>query len=146
MATTWPDCQIPPVPQLVTSQPPFALATPTFRHRALASLAARAPIGPGREVALAWFLCARLVDGAIGIPRLSGAARSARSAAARSWLASAGLPAACRLSLAKVMDACGVEGDADHRTIARAVADALGATAEHLDAAARAELEPLARP
>lgn len=137
--------QIPPVPHPVASQPPFALATPAFRHRALASLAARAPIGPAREVALAWFVCARLIDGAIGEPRLSGSTRAARTAAARSWLATAGLPAACRLSLAKVMDACGAEGDADHRVIARAVADALGATSDHLDAPARAELEPLSR-
>ena len=145
VATTPPNREIPPVPHLVASQPPFALATPAFRHRALAALAARAPIGPGREIALAWFLCARLIDGAIGAARLSGAARASRSAAARSWLASAGLPAACRLPLARVMDACGTEGDADHRLIARTVADALGATGDHLDAPARAELEPLTR-
>lgn len=128
----------------IAVQPPYALANPAFRHRALAALVARAPIGPAREVAIAWFVCARLIDGVRGTGRLSGAARSARAAAARSWLSSAGLPAACRMPLGKLIDACGGDGEPDHRRIARAVADALGATGEHLDGPARAELEPLA--
>ena len=101
-------------------------------------------MGPAREVALAWFLCARLLDGAVGTTRLSAGVRGARATAARSWLASAGLPAACRMPLAKVIDACGVDGDVDPQRIARTVTDALTATAEHLDGAARSELETLA--
>lgn len=137
--------EIPRVSQPAAPQPPFALSTPTFGHRGIAALAARAPMGPAREVALAWFLCARLIDGATGPVRLSGPARSARAAAARSWLATAGLPASSRMALGKLMDACGAEGDPDHKRIARAIADALAATAEHLDPPTRAEMEGLAR-
>lgn len=144
VATRRPAGEIPRVSQAATVQPPFALSTPTFGHRAIAALAARAPMGPAREVALAWFVCARLIDGATGQARLSATARSARAAGARSWLATAGLPAACRMALAKVMDACGGEGEPDHKRIARAVAEALAATADHLDAPTRAEMEGLA--
>lgn len=144
MARPLPHGQIPGVSHPAAVRPPYALATPTFRHRALAALVARAPIGPGREVALAWFVCARLIDGVRGEGRLSGSVRSARAAAARSWLSSAGLPATCRMPLGKLIDACGGEGEPDHRRIAGAAADALRATSEHLDGPARAELEPLA--
>lgn len=138
--------QIPRVSQpSLGAQPPYALAIPVFRHRALAALAARAPMGPAREVTLAWYLCARLIDGATGPQRLSATVRHARAAAARTWLASAGLPTSCRMSLGKLMDACGAETEPDRQRIARSAADALGATAEHLDPAARAEVELLAR-
>ncbi len=137
---------IPPVPQpAAAAQPPFALAIPVFRHRTLAAHAARAPMGPAREVALAWFLCARLIDGATGQRRLPATVRQARAAAARSWLASAGLPSSCRLALGKLMEACGTEGEPDRQRLARAAADALAATADHLDPSARAELESLTR-
>ena len=41
------------------------------------------------------------------------------------------------------MDACGAEAEPDRQRIARTAADALAATAEHLDAAARAEVDQL---
>jgi hypothetical protein len=139
--------EIPRVSQpSIGAQPPYALAIPVFRHRALAALAARAPMGPAREVTLAWYLCARLIDGATGAQRLSPSVRHARAASARSWLSTAGLPTSCRMTLGKLMDACGSEGEPDRQRIARAAADALGATAEHLDPSARAEVELLARP
>lgn len=138
--------EIPRVPHhAAAAQPPFALAVPVFRHRTLAALAAKAPMGPAREVALAWFLCARLIDGTTDPFRLSAPVRQLRAAAARSWLASAGLPSACRIALGKLMDACGSEGEPDRQRIARAASDAMSATAEHLDPAARAELEALTR-
>lgn len=139
--------EIPQVSQpSIGAQPPYALAVPAFRHRTLAALAARAPMGPAREVTLAWLLCARLIDGATGAQRLSASVRQARAAAARTWLASAGLPTSCRMTLAKLMDACGSEGEPDRQRIARSAADALGATVQHLDPSARAEVEHLARP
>lgn len=147
MATGTGRREIPRVSQPpVGAQPPYALAVPAFRHRTLAALAARAPMGPAREVTLAWYLCARLIDGATGPQRLSAQVRHARAAAARSWLASAGLPTSCRMPLGKLMDACGAEPEPDRQRIARTAADALGATAEHLEAAARAEVEQLAAP
>jgi hypothetical protein len=139
--------EIPRVSQpSIGAQPPYALAVPVLRHRTLAALAARAPMGPAREVTLAWYLCARLIDGATGPHRLSPAVRHARAAAARSWLASAGLPTSCRMTFAKLMEACGADGEPDRQRIARTAADALGATGDHLDPSARAEVEQLARP
>lgn len=138
--------RLPPVSQHAPAPlPPYGLAAPEFRHRALAALAARSPIGPGRDVALAWFVCARLLDAALGTARLSAATRSARASAARTWLASAGLPAACRLPLGRLMDACGTEGPPDRAKVAKAMAEALRVTAPHLDAPARDEIEALAR-
>lgn len=139
--------QIPRVTQHAPAPlPPYGLPAPAFRHRALAALAARAPIGPERDVALAWFVCARLLDGAIGAPALSGAARSARAAAARTWLASAGLPASCRVPLGRLMDACGTEAQPDRAKLAKSVAEALRVTSPHLDQAARDEIDALTRP
>lgn len=146
MATGTGAGEIPRVSQTsIGAQPPYALAVPAFRHRALAALAARAPMGPAREVTLAWYLCARLIDGATGTQPLSATVRQARAAAARSWLASAGLPTSSRMTLGKLMDACGAES-VDPARIARAAADALGATSAHLEAPALAELEPHTRP
>jgi hypothetical protein len=146
VATAAGGCEIPRVSQHAPAPlPPYGLPTPVFRHRALAALAARAPIGPERDVALAWFLCARLLDGAGGAAPLSPAVRASRAAAARTWLASAGLPAACRVPLGRVMDACGTEGDPDRARLAKALAEALRVTGSHLDAAARDEIETLAR-
>lgn len=135
--------QIPPVSPISTIAPPYALATPSFRFRALAALAARAPIGPAREVALAWFVCGRLLDGVAGPGRLSASVRSARATAARTWLAGASLPAACRPAFARLVDLCG-EGDPDHVRLRDAVAEALRSGGEHLDPAARSEIEGLA--
>lgn len=137
--------QIPRVPHHAAAQPPYALSTSTFRHRSLAALAARAPIGPARDVALAWFVCARLLDGVTGAQPLSGSARAARAAAARTWLSGAGLPAGCRLTLSRLIDACGAEGEPDRSRLAKAVTEALRATGDHLDPAARADLESLAK-
>jgi hypothetical protein len=121
--------------------PPYGLATVTFRHRALAALASRAPIGPARDVALAWFVCARLLDGTVGAQPLSDPARIARAAAARAWIASAGIPTGSRVPLTKVVDACGVQGVPDRQKIVKATTEALRATAEHLDPQARTEVE-----
>lgn len=121
--------------------PPYGLATVTFRHRALATRAARAPIGPARDVALAWFLCVRLIDGALGPAPFSDAARAARAAAAKTWLAGAGLPASARLPFSRIVDACASPGRPDPARIARGVTDAIKATVDHLDAPSRAELD-----
>ena len=44
----------------VSFAPPYALTPTTFRFRALAALAGRAPLGGGRETALASYVVARL--------------------------------------------------------------------------------------
>ena len=126
-------------------QPPYGLATVTFRYRALAALASRAPIGPARDVALAWFVCARLLEGTLGSHPLSDPARAARAAATKAWIASAGIPTGSRVPLAKLVDACGVQGAPDRPKIVKAAVEALRATAEHLDPQARSELEQFAK-
>jgi hypothetical protein len=119
--------------------PPYALATPRFRFRALALLAGRAPLGGAREVALATFVVARLVDDLRSPIELGADARSARATAARSWLASLALPANVRVPFAKLVDASALTVLEARTALARVIE----VTSTHLDGAARTELESL---
>jgi len=85
--------------------PPYALATPRFRFRALAALAGRSPLGGEREVALAALLAARLVVGALPPQPLPQGVRITRANGARAWFAALALPVALRQSLARLVDA-----------------------------------------
>ena len=87
------------------ASPPYALATPQFRFRALAALAGRSPLGGEREVALAALLAARLVVGAMPPQPLPQGVRITRANGARAWFAALALPAALRQSLARLVDA-----------------------------------------
>ncbi|HYD53194.1 MAG TPA: hypothetical protein VEA99_11220 [Gemmatimonadaceae bacterium] len=91
-----------------TALPPYAIIAPAFRFRALAALAGRAALGGPRELALACVIGARLAH-ALVPQRLSvdDAARAARAAGARAWLASAALPPATRVAMARLYDATG---------------------------------------
>jgi hypothetical protein len=120
--------------------PPYALSTPVFRLRALASLAARAPIGGPREIALATFLIARLVDDCRPEKELPPAARGERSAGARGWLANIALPTPVRASLTKLADAT----SGDLSDIGPALTNVMSVANPYLDAAARTELDRLA--
>src|SRR3954467_15528570 len=86
--------------------PPYALASPVFRFRHLATLAGRAPIGGAREVALACFVAARLVadccDPSLG---LEDEARAARCAGAKAWLGTIAIPAPVRAPVARCAEA-----------------------------------------
>jgi hypothetical protein len=121
--------------------PPYALSSPSFRFRALAMLAGRAPLGGTREVALAAFLAARLADDARPQRGLDQEARAVRATAARSWLASLSLPSAVKTALGRLMDATatGPEGTL------KALTQVIAAIGDLLDAPSRAELEALAR-
>jgi hypothetical protein len=121
--------------------PPYALSSPTFRFRALATLAGRAPLGGPREVALATYLVARLVDDCLPAKELPIDARKTRSTAARGWLASAALPAAVRTPITKLADVTAGE----IAEVAPALASVIAATSNYLDAPARLELDRLAR-
>ena len=121
--------------------PPYGLSTPIFRFRALASLAGRAPLGGPREVALATYLVARLVDDCLPTRELPLDARAERSSAARNWLSSVALPATVRVALTRLAEVTGAEA-AD---IAAALASAISATSTYLDAGARLELDRLAQ-
>jgi hypothetical protein len=121
--------------------PPYALSTPCFRFRALASLAARAPLGGPREVALATYLVARLVDDCLPEKELPSAARAARSGGARGWLANVALPTAVRASLIRLTDATG----GDLSDIQPALTSTMAVVDAYLDPSSRSELARLER-
>jgi hypothetical protein len=121
--------------------PPYTLSTPRFRFRALASLAGRASLGGPREIALASYLMARLVDDCLPDKELPAAGRTDRSAAARTWLASVALPAAVRTSLTRLADATG----GDSSEIGGALTNMIAAVDAYLDAPSRSELARLER-
>lgn len=126
-----------------TSQPPlppYALAPARFRFPALASAAGRAAIGHGREVALATYVVARLVDDTRPERGLAEAARSARAQAARAWLAALALPANLRVPLARLVDATGTEAGA----LRAPLEGVITLTAPFLETAALSELQRLA--
>jgi len=120
--------------------PPYALSSAAFRFRALASLAGRAPLGGPREVALATYLVARLVDDCVPEKQLAVTAREERSTAARAWLANFALPTPVRTVLTKL-----TEATAHGTDIGPTLASVITATSSYLDAAARTELDRLAR-
>lgn len=128
-----------PFPQPASA--PYALTTSNFRFRALASLAGRAPLGGQREVALAMYLLARLVDDCRPVKVLSHDVRVARSTAARNWLANTALPPAVRGSLARLAES--TEGDPP--AILSALSGTIASVADYLDSPSRLELERLAR-
>jgi hypothetical protein len=120
---------------------PYALPTPIFRFRHLASLAGRAPIGGAREVALACFVAARLVSDCCD-PELALDERSrlARCTGAKAWLGTIAIPAPVRTPVARCADA---STDADRQQMAPLVSALATAAAAFLDPAARAELDAL---
>ena len=120
------------------SSSPFILDVPSFRFRALAALAGRAPLGGAREVALACFMAARLAAATGGRQALPPAARQARAAGARTWFASLALPAPSRIPLARLADAT-IEGSP--RAVADALATVTAVTATWLDEPAQFEME-----
>lgn len=125
----------------VSATPPYALSTPYFRFRALASLAARAPLGGPREVVLATYLVARLVDDCLPEKQLPAAARMERATCARGWLANVALPTAVRASLARLADETG----GDLSKLKPALTSALAIIDGYLDPTSRTELARLER-
>ena len=119
----------------------YALPRPSFPFRHLAAYAGRAPIGGSREVALACFVAARLAAEVGAGERPDDEARVARSAAAKSWLATLTLPAPVRGPLTRCLDAAARDGAA---AMAREVGALEAACAAYLDAPSRADLKGLA--
>jgi hypothetical protein len=118
------------------SAPRYAVGPIIFPFRALAACAGRAPLGRGREVALACLMAARLSAPGLGTP-LPLPVRAARAAGASRWFASLALPAPLRAPLVRV-------ANASARDSASELADALNAVIaaawKHLDEASVAEL------
>ena len=131
--------QIPLVP---VTLPPYALPSPVFRFRALATLAGRAPIGGAREVALACFVAARLVNDCCDpVLALDGEARAARCAGAKGWLGTIAIPAPVRTPVARLAEA---SANGYPEGMAPLVSALAKAADSFLDPAARSELDALA--
>jgi hypothetical protein len=122
--------------------PPYALPAPAFRFRNLATLAGRAPIGGAREVALACFVAARLVNDCCDpMLDLDEDARAARCAGAKGWLGSIAIPSPVRTPVARLAEAS-ANGHPD--AMAPLVTALAKAAESFLDPAARGELDALA--
>jgi hypothetical protein len=125
---------------VIGQAPPYALLRPTFRFRALASLAGRAPLGGQREVALACFMAARLVASCLPPHPLPAEVRAGRVTAARIWFGSLALPATARIPFTRLVDATGGEPLGALSAALAAVIDVAGT---YLDGSSRGELEHL---
>ena len=122
-----------------TSVPPYAVAPIVFPFRALAAYAGHAPLGRGREVALACLMVARLATpGAL----LSAPIRAARAAGASRWFASLALPSQLRAPLGRVAAASARESASE---LAEALGAVIAAARKHLDEGSVAELEGVVR-
>ena len=126
----------------VPFSPPYALASPRFRFRALAALVGRSPLGGDREVALATLLAARLVVGALPPSPLPQTVRITRANGARAWFAALALPAAFRQSISRLLDAT---TSVDRDGLETALRTVIDASAPHLDVAAINELREVMR-
>lgn len=82
-------------------------------------------------------MVARLLDGAVPPNALPLQARQARSAAARTWLATLALPAGTRAVLARAIDATGTD---DPTALREAAGTVLQLVTPALDLPARTEL------
>jgi len=125
---------------VIGNPPPFALATPTFRFRALASHAGRAALGGDREIALACLVAGRLGAGLTNAQPSAPSDLKARAVAAKQWLASLVLPAALRTLLNAAIES---SGDGDEVATARALSQLLPLAAQQLDEFSLAELRDL---
>ncbi|MEO5903661.1 MAG: hypothetical protein ABIQ55_06595 [Gemmatimonadaceae bacterium] len=125
---------------MIGQLPPFALATPAFRFKALASHAGRASLGGDREVALACFVSARLIAGLLPPLAIGSVDSATRAAAARQWLASIAVPAPTRAAATLVLDAV-----ADHNfgTAGKALRMLIEAGKAQLDQASVDEMTEL---
>ncbi len=105
--------------------PRYAVAPPTFRFRAALAVADRLPLGGEREVALATWLCARLLWDLGDVAAFDPDALRARATALRQWGQAMALPVPARQAVSQVSDAAS-RGDREaalaawHRLLAQA--------------------------
>jgi hypothetical protein len=121
--------------------PPYSPGPIIFPFRALAARAGHAPLGRGREVALACLMAARLSSPTTGAP-LPGSVRVARAAGAIRWFSSLALPTPLRAPLARVAAASAGESAAE---LAAALCAVISAARKHLDESSLAELDGVVR-
>jgi hypothetical protein len=119
---------------------PFALETPTFSFKALAALAARAPLGSARDIAIVAFTSARLADD-VRPGGLAVEERQARAAAARKWITALSLADPVRRAFLELIEATEQDGAATAAALRRVI----DVTGSQLDPAGRSELDRLAK-
>ena len=120
--------------------PPYALAAPVFRFKALASHAGRAALGGDREISLACFAIARLAVGNLPPYMLAPGDLASRVANTKQWLASLNLSNAARTAATHAIDAIGT---GDRRAAVAALSTLLEAAVTQLDQASIAEMHEL---
>jgi len=125
---------------VIGQPPPFALAAPFFRFKALASHAGRAALGGDREVALACFVAARLAVSLLPPYLLAPADSAARIASTRQWLASLALSSHARVAMVSVIDAV---ASSNRRGAINALSGLIEVSVRQLDQASVAELHEL---
>ena len=125
---------------MIGQPPPFALDTPSFRFRAIATYAGRAPLGGDRELALASLVSCRLASGLLKPFVLAPADLKSRGISARQWLSSLSISPAIRSSAAAVIDAC---ADGDIALAAKALANMVPQVSGKLDEQSIAEVRDL---
>ncbi|HET9425721.1 MAG TPA: hypothetical protein VFO55_10150 [Gemmatimonadaceae bacterium] len=119
---------------------PYALDTPVFSFASLAALAARAPLGGAREVAVATFAAVRMAE-ELRPDGLPVEERQARAAAGRKWMSTLSLAEPVKRALLELIAAT----ERDASATAAALRRVTEVTGGGLDAASRSEVERLAR-
>ena len=125
---------------MIGQPPPFALGTPVFRFKALASHSGRASLGGDREIGLACFAVARLAAGLLPPYLLAPGDLTARIAATRQWLSSLTLSNSARSAAVAVIDAV---ASGNRRSVVPALSSLIEASVRQLDQASVAELHEL---
>jgi hypothetical protein len=128
------------IPRVPLNLPPYAVPPTEFRFPALAALAGRAQLGVDREIALATYLAARLVQDAGGAGSLSEPARVERASTARTWLSTLSLPAPLRASIGHLIESTAA---ADTSSLADDLRAVVASVHTYLDIQSRAELQRL---
>ena len=123
------------------NQPPYAVLPTEFRFPGLAALAGRAQLGGDREVALAVYLSARLVQDSVGAGCLSDVARADRATNAKTWVSSFALPAAVRPAIVRLIESTA----GDVASVVEDLRAVVASTRAYLDIHSLAELDRLAK-
>jgi hypothetical protein len=120
--------------------PRFALVTPVFRFRALATLSGRASLGGDRETLVACLQLGRLCAGILPPYELSREVVLERTENTKQWLSSLAIPSGIRSTAFGIF---GALSGLDRARCAIAFTDLVKAAQGQLDEASRAELNAL---
>jgi hypothetical protein len=120
--------------------PRFALTTPVFRFRALATLSGRASLGGDRETLVACLQLGRLCAGILPPYELSREIVLERTENTKQWLSSLAIPSGIRSTAFGIF---GALSGLDRARCAIAFTDLVKAASAQLDEASRAELNTL---